>query len=252
MAAGRFDAVILAGQRAGERDEVAKAAGVACKALAPVGKNDKPMIEHVIGALRESGAVNDIHVIGRLAIGYDDIHHHDPAESPGQSVLEVFDRVRKPFLLTTADHALLTGDMVLRFVAGLDVQKYDAAAAMIPLSHVKEKYPQTERTSLNFADGGYKACNLFCFNSDKARNLLTFWRKIEDRRKQPLRLAFSLGPLTLCQYALGGLSLHQAFKRLGARTSTSLQAVMLDNPDAAIDVDSAADYEFVKEILASR
>lgn len=245
----RFNAVILAGQREGEQDKVAQAAGVSCKALAPV--NGKPMLSHVIDTLQNSALIKDIHVIGPKETAMDNVTLHDPEQSPCLSLLRVFSRIEKPFIVTTADHVLLDKDMIDMFLGGFD-DKADLSVGMVPLSIVQQKYPGARRTGLKFRGGACKACNLFGLHSDKARLVLEYWKNLEAKRKSPLSLAASLGPYNVLKYLLGFLTLEEAFQKTGRLTGAVIRPVMLSDADAAIDVDSVDDYEFVKDILGSR
>ena len=122
----QFIALVLAGNRAGTDDTVAKAAGVSCKALADVGGT--PMIERVMAVLRGSGAIEHIivslpeSVVSDVADG-----RVDAASSPVRSLLTMLDMVEedKPILVTTADHALLSPPMIQRFTNQYDPSRFD-------------------------------------------------------------------------------------------------------------------------------
>ena len=64
-----------------------------------------------------------------------------------------------------------------------------------------------------------------------------------------LRLAAALGPGTLLAYLCGGLTLEAGLGRLSRRVGAQLGAVLLDDPRAAVDVDSVADFELVERLL---
>ena len=118
-----FTAIILAGKRPG-LDPVAEAAGVACKSFAPVG--GRPMVHRVLDALADSRQVGQRILCGpseslilqepelkaRLQSG--EIKWIDSHPTPSLSTyraLQAFP-ARKPMLVTTADHAMLTPQVV--------------------------------------------------------------------------------------------------------------------------------------------
>lgn len=254
----RFTAVVLAGSRRGELDEVAVAGGVACKALAPVA--GVSMLERVVRALQTSDLVDDILVSISSEICLDrevpnlDIRQVAPDVTPVVSVQKVLDVVKDdvPVLLTTADHALLTSEMIQSFISGFDGERFEAAAAMLPLDILTRTYPQMRRTRLRFRGGGYKSCNLFIFSSRKAAyRVMNLWKQIEGERKRPWRLAFHLGPDILVKYFLGQLSLDDAFNRLSQLSNTRVQPVKMSIPEAAIDVDTVENYDFVRKFANS-
>jgi hypothetical protein len=153
-------------------------------------------------------------------------------------------------LITTADHALLDGRIVDRFLAACDDDGIDAFAGLLPLKLLEDKYPGMKRTGLRFRDGRYAACNLFLVRGGPgARSLVAFWRRLESLRKSPWRMAFAVGPVMLIQYGLRGLTLRRALQRVGGRCGARLGAARLDIPEAAIDVDRPEDLEFVEKLL---
>ena len=256
---------ILAGDRAGQIHDVAEAAGTRCKAFAKI--DDTPMIERVIRTLKSSPAIEKILVsipdyketktealslYAQFQTG--DVERIDPALSPVQSLLTMLDHVEDdtPILVTTADHALLSTNMIHDFVSGFDSDHYDVAAAMLPLDILTAKYPDMRRTRLKFRDGDYKSCNLFLFkNKHTAAALLKFWQIIENQRKTPWKMVKILGLLPLLHYLSGRLSLTRALQYLGQKTATTPQAVILTIPEAAIDVDRISDLEFVRSLTKS-
>lgn len=246
-----FTALILAGSRFGQDDEVAKAAGVTCKALAKI--DGTPMIERVISALNNSENINNIIASAPEAVPlHQNIQRIDTAPSPVRSILKALEHIENdmPILLTTADHALLTPAMINSFITGYDSDNFSVAVAMLPLDIVTQKYPDMRRTRLKFREGGYKACNLFIFRDKAAaQSILNFWYAIESQRKTPWKMVRALGVVTLLRYITRRLTLENALTHLGRKTGTKPQAVMLDIAEAAIDVDTVDDLTFVRSVV---
>jgi len=259
-----FDALVLAGSRRPD-DPVAAAGGKSCKSFVEIA--GRPMVEHVVAALRESGRVGDIAIalpadapVAREApalareLAEGRLRRLDPAGTPSATVLKaVSERVDdRPLLIATGDHPLLTGELVATFLDGARASGADVAAALAPTRLFDAAYPGARRTSLAFRDGGYGGCNLFALLGPEAGKVLAFWQRMEELRKRPWRLALAIGPGTLARYALGRLSLGEAVAVLGRRVGARLHAVVLDSAEAAKDVDSLADLELVQRILAGR
>ena len=256
----RFHAVVLAGDR-GPNDPVARLAGAACKALALLG--DQPMLLRVLDALAASTAVSGVTLVGpsqeqlstcpalRARIASGEVAWLPPAPSPSQSALAGLASVPAdtPVLLTTADHALLQAAWVDTFCEQALRTGDDAVVGLARHAAVQATFPQSRRTALRFRDGAYCGCNLFAFLSPAGRRAPEFWRQVEQQRKKPHRLAAALGPGTLLAYLCGWLTLEAGLASLSRRVGARLGAVLLNDPRAAVDVDSVADFELVRALL---
>lgn len=259
-------ALVLAGSRQDEPDVIADAAGASCKALAPVG--GQPMIERPLTVLRQSGRIAGIDAalpvhadVGaeapRLAGWLDErvVTRVEAASSPARTVRAGLDRLPQNawLLVTTADHALLDAATLEQFLDRCETPGIDAFAGLLPLEILEAAYPDMRRTGLKLRDGRFSGCNLFLIrNGHAGRALVSFWIRLETLRKSPLRMARVLGPVAVVGYGLRVLSLAGALKMIGRRTGARLAPVMLDIPEAAIDVDSLPDLAFVEKFLARR
>src|SRR4051812_46812869 len=155
-----------------------------------------------------------------------------------------------PLLLVTADHALLTPDMIETFIAG--TSGADVAFAMVERRIVEAAWPETKRTWIKARGGQYSGANLFALASPKAERALAFWAGVERDRKKVLRLLAFLGPLILIRALTRTITLDGAVARLGRRLGLVARAVVLPYAEAAIDVDKPEDLELVERILARR
>lgn len=257
---GTFHAVVLAGDR-GPDDPLLRHSGVSAKALLPLA--GQPMVLRVLDALGASTAIQDMTLVGpdqalladcpalSALIAAGRLAWLPPQPSPSASALAALERLAadRPVLLTTADHALLRGAWVDSFCAAALASGKDAVVGLTALAGVQAAFPQSRRTALRFRDGAFCGCNLFAFLTPAGRRAPAFWRQIEQRRKQPHRLASALGPGTLLKYLTHQLTLADGLERLSRRVGARLGAVLLDEPRAAVDVDSVADLELVQGLL---
>lgn len=250
----RVTALVLAGSR-GPDDPVARQAGVTHKALAPVA--GVPMLARVLGALRASPSVARIALcIDRAAapggIG-PDILLVEPGATPSASVALALERLADPLplLVTTADHALLTPDMVEHLCAHAP-DDADACVGLAAATTIRRAYPETQRTYYRFAGEGYSGCNLFLLRTPQARRIAAFWSDMERHRKRPWRLVAAVGPLTLLRFVTGTLSLEAALRQLSKAAGATIRAVDMPFAEAAIDVDKPSDLELAERILAER
>jgi len=247
-----WTAVVLAGSR-GAADPVAQASGVSHKAFADI--VGKPMVAHVLDTLASSPSVGEtIVVVERSAPDFPrpDVRRIDAARSPSSSALAGFETAGAPVIVTTADHPLLTVDIVEHFLAAAVESGSDVAAGIAFRPIVEQAGSTGRRTYLRFRDGEASGCNLFALMTPQARAALTYWRTLEGKRKRPLQMAWSVGPFTLIRYACGFLSTKAAAAALGRAAGCRLALIALPFPDAAHDVDKPADLAFAEARLAAR
>lgn len=258
-----FAAIILAADRE-THNPVAEAAGVSCKSLAPI--DETPMIFRVLDALSSSDKVADKLLCGPPRAIIDQESELGAYLASGKAAwienlatpsLSAHESLKslpldKPVLLTTSDHALLTSEVVDYFCNKAQGSGCDVVLALAPYETVMSAYPQTARTGYRFKDGKYCSCNLFAFLTPKARAVATFWRRIEQQRKNPLRVISALGWLTVLRYLVGGLSLPETMEKISGQLGCRAGAVIMPYPEAAIDVDSVQDWHLVQQIVAKR
>jgi len=254
--------LVLAGRRAGERDALLDAAGVASKAFVPVAGS--PMLARVIAALAASGSRAPIHVSGldraglaRLDLppGADpDTAPDAPAGGPAGSVLAAVEEggLALPVLVVTCDHALLRPDMVDHFVSEALRRDADLAVGLAEERVIQAAYPETRRTYLRLGGVGYSGCNLFLVTRPAGLNAIRFWQRAERDRKRPWRIARRFGPLALLWLVLRRPGVEAAFAFLSRRIGVRVAPVLLPFAEAAIDVDKPADLALVERILARR
>lgn len=252
-----FTCVILAGERT-RRDALREHSGVACKPLLRI--SDVPMIHRVINALRGAAAVDAIRLSGPDAdcvdsdavlsreIAQQRLTWSPPEATPSTSAYQVLSELpaEHPVLVTTADHPLLTREIVDRFCSESAATQCDVLIGLAPYELVKSTYPDIRKTVLRFRDGNYCGCNLFAFMTPEGRSAADFWRRIEDQRKKPLLVIGLLGWWAVIRYRLGLLTLDAALQRLSRHLGLRLGAVILPYANAAVDVDSVADYDLVQ------
>jgi GTP:adenosylcobinamide-phosphate guanylyltransferase len=256
-----FTAIVLAADRE-EDNPVARAAGVRCKSLAPI--NGTPMIFRVLEALSSSGRVKDRVLCGPPKIIMEqesELNEYIAAgkvdwmanqATPSLSAYHVMESLPEdtPILLTTSDHALLSPRVVDYFCNAALESGCDVVAGVALHETVTAAYPETHRTAYRFKDGSYCSCNLFAFLTPRARQAPNFWRRVEQQRKNPLRVINELGWITVLRYLMGRLTFAEAVDRISQRLGFKAGLVTMPFPEAAIDVDSVSDWHFVEQIAA--
>lgn len=261
-AAQQFVALVLAADRTG-KDPITQHTGAACKAFAPV--DGIPMIIRVLDTLMACNQISSVILCGPP----ESLHAHCPElkqriasgqvkwlpnlDSPSRSAESGLNHVSSntPVLLTTADHALLTPGIVQNFLQKSLAANSDATVGAINQNVIAAAFPNAKRTVIRLSDGGFCGCNLFTFKL-QGRSVVKFWRKAEDLRKRPWRLiAQVLGFKTVFSYLLGSLTLRQALTAVSEKSGVTIQAIMLDDPRAGVDVDKVEDLVLAESILRS-
>jgi len=260
---GDFTAIVLAGSRRAE-DPVASVFGQQYKALVPI--CGQPMVSRVVDALVASKSVRKIVIVFdcseslysscpefQVAADKIDISVVSCGTSICDSLCKVIEAsgAEWPYLVTTADHALLTPEMVDEFCGNAFGQS-DMAVGLVEKKYLDEKHPNSKRTYLPFRETKLSGANLFAFMNAEAMKAIEFWKSIERERKKPWRLFAAFGWANLFGLLLKRFTVDQAFERASRRLGVSARAIRLPFAEAAIDVDSPNDFIQVSEILESR
>ena len=258
-----FNALILAGRR-GKKDPLAETRGTTHRALLDV--VGVPMLARVVRVLRASTSID------RIAVSIDDraafdsvpelreltargeITYHASLDSPSRSVRDALESqlLGERILVATADHALLTPEIVDYFVQHAEQSDADLAVGTVTEAVIRAAYPTTTRTYLRFRDGGYSGANLFAFRTERAIRAAEFWVSAEQFRKHPWRIASVFGPKALLLFALRRLSFEAALDRASESIGCRVRAVRLPFAEAAIDVDHPSDLALVTRVLQAR
>jgi CTP:molybdopterin cytidylyltransferase MocA len=250
------DALILAGSR-GPNDPIAALTGVAHKALAPIA--GQPMLSYVLTAVHAVPGVRRIFIcideatdIAEAAQGVP-FSRVAPASSPAASVAAALAAIdgNRPLLVTTADHPLLTAEMIGHFLDHAP-QDADLCVGLAEAATVTARFPGGKRTFYRLAGKGYSGCNLFLARRPGAARVAEYWRRMEAHRKRPLRLAREVGIFALLRLVLGLLNLDAAFRHVSKLTGARIRPVILPFGEAATDVDKPEDYELVSSVLQQR
>jgi len=252
-----IDALILAGRRGGETDPLAGLEGAAHKGLLLAG--GRPLIARAASAVAAAELGGSISIAAphdmrpAFADALSEIggwRFVDPQGSPAASVaaaIEMADGARA-LLVTTCDHALLTPAIIRDFIAAADGAA--AAAGCVPKDVYEARFPGSRRTFVRLKDFAFSGANLFLFRGADARPLAAFWRRLEQKRKNPLAMAAAIGPLAALSYLRGEMTKARLEALIEKRSGVRARLAPLKDASAAIDVDKPEDLELVRAILA--
>lgn len=256
----KYAAVVLAADRTAT-DPITQHTGGACKVFAEVG--GVPMIMRVLDALAASDQIGRIVLCGPPETRLDDClplrqriksgeitwlpNKDSPSRSAEHGINYLPDDM--PVLLTTADHALLSPQIVQYFLTESSKAESDATVGMVTDAQMSAAFPGIKRTVFRLQDGGFSGCNLFTFKP-QGRKLVNFWRQVEDLRKKPWRIVAQLAsPGLIFSFLLRRLSLKMALDALAERSGVKIKAVLLPDARAGIDVDTVEDLRLAESLV---
>jgi GTP:adenosylcobinamide-phosphate guanylyltransferase len=251
-----WTAIVLAGQRPGI-DPLAEHFDEAWKALIPVG--GIPMLTRVLATLHATPEIGRIVVLAQEPA----VLRHAVDAGGGATVITsssgISDSIRQtagrgeapwPVLVTTADHPLLTPEMVSAFIA--QSSGVDLAVGMVERRVLAAAYPESQRTWLKLRDGQWSGANLFALNTVTTRSALDLWAEVEQDRKRVWKLFLRFGPWLAFRAFTRTIGLGRAVEKAGTRLGLSARMVPLNFAEAAIDVDRPSDHVLAEEIIAGR
>ena len=251
-----WTAIVLAGSRPGV-DRFAAQHGTDLKALIPVG--GVPMVSRPVNALLVSPSIRKVCVLtqepGRIIDALPS-NSRVAVQVSGPTIASTLEAILSdpaaafPFLVTTADHALLSPAMIADFCT--KAEGADLAIGLVEKGPLMARLPQTKRTWLRFRGGAYSGANLFAFGSPAAVKGVSLWRAVEQDRKKGWRMIAALGPAALAGAVLRLRTLDQTLSSVGKRLGLDIRKVELADPLAAVDVDKPADHALVTAILKGR
>ncbi|MGZ8998604.1 MAG: HAD-IB family phosphatase [Allosphingosinicella sp.] len=221
------------------------------------------MISHVVRSLARSPSVARILILSQRPVlldcpdlpGLTDgcaVHWAASKGGIGESLAMIAGTQAAPWpvLVTTADHPLLTPDMVEHFLAQSEAS--DVSLAVVARELLSARYPKSRRTWLRFRGGAYTGANLFTMRTPRSAEALRVLARAEGSRKNQLRLLWHFGPALALGTVTRTMSLRQVVERGCMRFGLKPAAVVLPFAEAGIDVDSVEDWRFADDLLSHK
>lgn len=253
--------IVLAAQRAGTVNPLAKAAGVSHKCLVPI--CGKPLILHVVETLATVPAITGIRVViepeGRAEVNalLDRVRSRgcsieliDSHANIVESVLHAAGDDPGPFIVTTADNVLLTHDAIERVRA--EMVEADGVIAVTTRECVWEVHPQGQRNFYQLKEAAYANCNLYGIANRKGLATAEMFREGGQFQANKMRVAHAFGLLTLMLMWAKLITLQTGFDRAGKRFGAKLKVARFEDGALAIDVDNERTYAIAEWVLAGR
>lgn len=253
--------IVLAAQRAGVVNPLARRAGVSHKCLVPI--CGRSLIEHVMETLTTLEAIKEIRVVlepeGQAQVDA----ALEPFRARGarvtlvnsdanivESVLAAVGNDNGPFVITTADNVLLTRDSVNRIREKM--REVDAVIGVTTRERVWSVHRQGQRGFYELREAGYANCNLYGLANSKGVKAADIFREGGQFQANKGRLIRAFGLFNIILMRFGMVTLEQGLRRVGKRFGTSLAPVVFEDGALAIDVDNERTYSIAEWVLGQR
>jgi len=248
----RIDAILPAGGRIGS--EFAAQAGAHVKALIPL--DGKTVLERTIEALRATGCVERI-----VVIGPEEIAEH-PASKEADAVLpeggnsgpaniirglqwlhEADGQHAERVMVVTTDLPFLTPQGIVAFLDSCDPNA-DICAPLVSKETFESRYPGSGNEYVSLADGRWTMGCVFLVDPEAIlRNRLLIERVFSVRKSQ-LGMARLLGLGFILRFATGRLAITHIEERCGALLGCSSRAIRDSAPELAYDIDTPEEWRY--------
>ncbi|WP_434640297.1 NTP transferase domain-containing protein [Thermoanaerobacterium thermosaccharolyticum] len=213
------------------------------------------MISYVIDALRQSGKIDKIAVVGdkeKLKC----VDGIDILIDQGNSIIENVVKGIEPFkndrrvLILTCDIPMLTKEAVIDFVEQSESLDADLCYPIVKREDNERKFPDAKRTYAKIKEGTFTGGNIFYLNPkivdvciDAANQFIAF-------RKKPWKLGQLLGFKILILFAFGRVTISQLESKVSELFNIKAKAVISKYPEIGNDVDKDEDVEMANKYIA--
>lgn len=262
----QYTVLIMAANRLGIENPIAKMAGVSHKCVAPL--LGKAMIERVVGVIEDWGRARRILISIERPEVLDDLPYISELRQSGklQVVLSgptLADSVYLaakdladedfPLFITTGDNVLHTVEIVEAFTRGAE-EGGDVALGLTPRTVVEKAYPEDAPGVgyLALADGEHSNCNVYVLSNRDALPIAEMMRTGGQFRSNPKRIIKAFGLFPLIMYKLGWAKIAYIRKHVKRALGISLNIVIMPFADAPIDADTPKSFALAERILKAR
>ncbi len=255
-----MDAMITAGGMLKPDDPLFEMTGIAKKALIPL--VGKPMITWVYEAVRGSGVVDNIAIVGlspeEFPVVDDQLHFVEPRESLVDNVFAGLDKLKEltpdlqKFLLFSSDIPLITPEIVRGFVAECGDQSGDFYYAGIEERTMEARFPNSKRSYVPFKGGRYCGGDAFLIDVAASYGNIDLARQLTGTRKNYLAQLMLTNIGFIIRFLLRRMTIHETAVRAADMVGFNPRAVDTKFAELGMDLDKPRQYEMIKAELEQR
>lgn len=249
------DAILPAGGRLDP--ETAARAGTEIKALASFGT--LTILERTIEALRESGLVRRIVVIGPTELrGHPSCTRADAvldeqSTGPdnifcGVDYLAGQEDALEEMLIVTTDLPFLSPEIVRAYLA-LCPSDREFCVPLISREAFNERYPGATATFVTLRNGEFTAGCMYAAKLAALRRARPHIERVFEQRKNKLGMARLLGPSFVWGYFRRSLTVADIERKVQSLLDCRGAAIADSPPELAYDIDDLEDFEYANRHL---
>jgi len=251
----RYDVAILAGQ-ATEPDALTLETGEPCKALLQI--KGRPMVSYVINALRESGRIGRLVLVGLSGEQLDMATSELPLISlPSRQ--EIVDNMLSAIealgdvewvLFCSSDIPLLTPEAVRDLLARCEAAPADLYYPIVSREAMESRFPGSGRSFRQLVDGSFAGGDIYLVRPGVLRANADFARILTARRKSGWRLAKALGLRVILGFLTHRLRIAELEAHVGKILHCTCKAIISPYAELAMDVDKPGHLQVVLRAMS--
>ena len=253
-----MDAIITAGGQSSPEDPLYTLTGVEKKALIPL--LGQPMISWVAQALIESGAVENIIIVGlkphEIQLDGGPIYFVDAVGGLIDNILVGFNKLKEinpssqKFLLSSSDIPLITSQIVRGFIEECGAQEADVYYAVVEEKTMEARFPGSKRTFVPLKGGRFSGGDIFLVDISAPDKIdLDLFRSLTGSRKNYWKQARMLGFGFIIRFLLRLMTLEDMAKRAGEIANIDARGVNTNFAELGMDLDKLHQYDIIKAEL---
>lgn len=216
----------------------------------------KWMVEYVVDALRESGMIDKIAIVGpaetlksRLA---DRVDYFIREEA------HLFENLKKGLslfkdeefvLVASSDIPMITGSIIRDFIEKCRASNVDLCYPIVNKTVNDHIYPGFKRTYVKLKDGTFTGGNIISLNPKVVEPCAEFVKGFIAHRKNPWKLGRLLGFRFLILLIVGRLSIQRIERRFYELLKIRARAIISPYPEIANDIDDPNEIGLAEEYL---
>jgi GTP:adenosylcobinamide-phosphate guanylyltransferase len=255
-----MDAIVTAGGIFKPDDPLFLHTKVEKKALIPL--LGRPMVSWILDALRGSGLVEHIALVGltRSELNDDDKQLYF-IESTGNLVDNVFAGLHKlqtvnpavkKLLLFSSDIPLVTPEIVRGFIEECGSQEADIYYAVVEEKTMEARFPHSKRTFVPLKGGRYCGGDSFLVDVAAAKANTELIRSLTGSRKNFVQQARLIGFSFIFRFLFRMMDVYEAAQRAAERANLNGRVVVTSFAELGMDVDKLHQYDMIKATLQQR
>lgn len=217
--------------------------------------HQKEMIRYVIDAVKATGLVDQIAVVGAREDLAPILPYVDTVVEEGVDLADNVLRGTSIFgdeeeiLVLTSDIPMITPEAIEDFVKQCSKVQADFYYPIVRREVNDKKYPGVKRTYVKIKDGSFTGGNIFLVKAKAVKTCIKRAKVFLSYRKAPWKMVRELGIGFALKFLLGTLTIAQLEERVSKLFGIRGKAVISEYPEIGTDVDKESDLQLVMSLL---